>query len=95
MANNILGNEVALSKPAIRHRMVFAFGGDVAASLGINIKHIRVILLGFTALIAADIVTNAGAIRFIDLVIPHRAECTDTLFASPPHSVAFCCRVPP
>ena len=49
----------------------FAFGGDVAASLGINIKHIRVILLGSTALIAADIVTNAGAIRFIDLVIPH------------------------
>jgi len=47
------------------------FGGDVAASLGINIKHIRVILLGFTALIAADIVANAGAIRFIDLVIPH------------------------
>ena len=71
MANNILGNEVALSKPAIRHRMVFAFGGDVAASLGINIKHIRVILLGFTALIATDIVTNAGAIRFIDLIIPH------------------------
>ena len=71
MANNILGNEVALSKPAIRHRMVFAFGGDVAASLGINIKHIRVILLGFTALIAADIVANAGAISFIDLVIPH------------------------
>ena len=49
----------------------FAFGGDVVASLGINIKHIRVILLGFTALIAADIVANAGAIRFIDLVIPH------------------------
>ena len=71
LVNNILGNEVALSKPAIRHRMVFAFGGDVAASLGINIKHIRVILLGFTALIAADIVANAGAIRFIDLVIPH------------------------
>ena len=71
LVNNILGNEVALSKPAIRHRMVFAFGGDVAASLGINIKHIRVILLGSTALIAADIVANAGAIRFIDLVIPH------------------------
>ena len=71
LVNNILGNEVALSKPAIRHRMVFAFGGDVAASLGINIKHIRVILLGFTALIAADIVTNAGAIKFIDLIIPH------------------------
>jgi len=49
----------------------FAFGGDVVASLGINIKHMRVILLGSTALIAADIVTNAGAIRFIDLVIPH------------------------
>ena len=49
----------------------FAFGGDVAASLGINIKHILVILLGFTALIAADIVANAGAISFIDLVIPH------------------------
>ena len=71
LANNILGNEVALSKPAIRRWMVFAFGRDAAASLGINIKHIRVILLSFTALIAADIVANAGAIRFIDLVIPH------------------------
>ena len=49
----------------------FRIRWDVAASLGINIKHIRVILLGFTALIAADIVANAGAIRFIDLVIPH------------------------
>uniref|UniRef100_UPI0028EE3E68 iron chelate uptake ABC transporter family permease subunit n=1 Tax=Corynebacterium durum TaxID=61592 RepID=UPI0028EE3E68 len=49
----------------------FAFGGDVAASLSINIEHIRLILLGFTALITADIVANAGAIRFIGLVIQH------------------------
>ena len=27
----------------------FAFGGDVVASLGINIKHMRVILLGLSA----------------------------------------------
>jgi len=56
----------------------FAFGGDVVASLGINIKHMRVILLGLSAW-------------------PYHtcAECTDTLFASPPHSVAFCCCVPP
>ena len=70
MANNILGNEFALSKPAYGAGW-FRIRWDVAASLGINIKHIRVILLGFTALIAADIVTNAGAIKFIDLIIPH------------------------
>lgn len=49
----------------------FAFGGDAAASLGINVKNVRIVLLGISALITAVIVANSGASGFVGLVLPH------------------------
>jgi iron complex transport system permease protein len=52
----------------------FAFGEDVAASLGIHVARTRAILLVATALITATLVSVAGAIGFVGLVLPHAAR---------------------
>ncbi|WP_372435172.1 FecCD family ABC transporter permease [Tomitella biformata] len=52
----------------------FAFGNEVAASLGINVRRTRIFLLVVTALITATLVSVAGAIGFVGLVLPHAAR---------------------
>ena len=49
----------------------FTFGDDAAASLGINITWVRLILFTATALMTATIVSMAGSIGFVGLVVPH------------------------
>ncbi|PPF81529.1 iron ABC transporter permease [Pseudoclavibacter sp. RFBJ3] len=60
----------------------FAFGADVAASLGIHVARTRAVLLVATALITATLVSVAGAIGFVGLVLPHAAR----LLVGPRHS---------
>lgn len=52
----------------------FAFGEDAAASLGISVRWVRLLLLVVTALITATLVSAAGAIGFVGLVLPHAAR---------------------
>jgi iron complex transport system permease protein len=52
----------------------FTFGNDAAASLGVSVKWIRIVLLVITALITATLVSAAGAIGFVGLVLPHAAR---------------------
>lgn len=52
----------------------FTFGEDVAASLGIHVARTRAVLLVATALITATLVSVAGAIGFVGLVLPHAAR---------------------
>ncbi|WP_396654962.1 FecCD family ABC transporter permease [Microbacterium foliorum] len=52
----------------------FTFGDDVAASLGIHVARTRAVLLVTTALITATLVSIAGAIGFVGLVLPHAAR---------------------
>ena len=52
----------------------FAFGEDAAASLGISVRWVRLVLLVVTALITATLVSAAGAIGFVGLVLPHAAR---------------------
>jgi iron complex transport system permease protein len=52
----------------------FSFGNEVAASLGINVRTARTALLVVTALITATLVSVAGAIGFVGLVLPHAAR---------------------
>lgn len=52
----------------------FAFGEDAAASLGISVRWVRLVLLLVTALITATLVGAAGAIGFVGLVLPHAAR---------------------
>jgi len=49
----------------------FTFGDDAAASLGISVGVIRLILFSVTALMTAAIVSMAGSIGFVGLVVPH------------------------
>ncbi|MFC5676837.1 FecCD family ABC transporter permease [Aeromicrobium endophyticum] len=52
----------------------FAFGEDAASSLGISVRWVRLVLLVVTALITATLVSAAGAIGFVGLVLPHAAR---------------------
>lgn len=52
----------------------FTFGNDAAAALGVHVARTRLVLLTVTALITASIVSVAGAIGFVGLVLPHAAR---------------------
>ncbi|WP_439033234.1 FecCD family ABC transporter permease [Gordonia terrae] len=52
----------------------FTFGDEVAASLGIPVARVRGALLVLTALITAALVSVAGAVGFVGLVLPHAAR---------------------
>lgn len=68
----LLGALVALLY--IRALDAFAFGEDVAASLGIHVTRTRIVLLIVTALLTATLVSVTGAIGFVGLVLPHAAR---------------------
>lgn len=52
----------------------FVFGQDAAATLGVHVARTRLILLSITALLTAALVSSAGAIGFVGLVLPHAAR---------------------
>ena len=52
----------------------FTFGNNAAASLGIPVQRVRLLLLTITALVTAALVSAAGAIGFVGLVLPHAAR---------------------
>lgn len=52
----------------------FAFGEEAAANLGVRVGRARVLLLSVTALLTAVLVSSAGAIGFVGLVLPHAAR---------------------
>ena len=56
---------------AARSLDAFAFGDDVASSLGIPVARTRVGLLVVTALVTAALVSVVGAVGFVGLVVPH------------------------
>lgn len=47
------------------------FGADTAASLGIDVRSTRIVLLVATALLTAVAVASVGAIGFVGLIVPH------------------------
>ncbi|MFN4060354.1 FecCD family ABC transporter permease [Paracoccus hibiscisoli] len=49
----------------------FTFGDDAAASMGIPVARVRIVLFVTTALITATIVSMVGSIGFVGLVVPH------------------------
>ncbi|WP_084495085.1 FecCD family ABC transporter permease [Nocardia shimofusensis] len=52
----------------------FIFGSSSAATLGISVGRVRLLLLVVTAAITAVLVSVAGAIGFVGLVLPHAAR---------------------
>jgi iron complex transport system permease protein len=49
----------------------FTFGSDSAASLGIPVRRVQIVLVGCAALVTAVMVSIVGSIGFVGLVIPH------------------------
>ncbi|MEU8544239.1 iron chelate uptake ABC transporter family permease subunit [Streptomyces sp. NPDC048717] len=56
---------------SVRTLDALAFGEDAATSLGVQVARTRMILLSVTALLTAVLVSSAGAIGFVGLVLPH------------------------
>jgi iron complex transport system permease protein len=52
----------------------FAFGDEVASSLGIAVRRERIAFMTVTALLTATMVSVAGSIGFVGLVLPHAAR---------------------
>lgn len=52
----------------------FTFGEDAAASLGINVRRTRMMLLAVTTLMTAVLVSTSGSIGFVGLTLPHAAR---------------------
>ena len=52
----------------------FSFGADAAASLGVPVKQVRLLLFAVTAAMTAVMVSQVGSIGFVGLVIPHAAR---------------------
>lgn len=52
----------------------FTFGADSAASLGIAVRRVQILLIGCAALVTAVMVSIVGSIGFVGLVIPHAAR---------------------
>ncbi|MFI6094442.1 FecCD family ABC transporter permease [Lentzea sp. NPDC051213] len=49
----------------------FAFGTDTAASLGIDVRFVRTVVLVTASLLTAVAVAAVGAIGFVGLIVPH------------------------
>ncbi|WP_313900601.1 iron ABC transporter permease [Brevibacterium aurantiacum] len=71
---SVTGAGVVVTLLYLRSLDAFAFGDEVAASLGVHVTRTRAILLVLTALITATLVSVAGAIGFVGLVLPHAAR---------------------
>ena len=60
---------------ALSHRARLLILGDgIASSLGVNVKRIRIICLVLASLLAASVVSFAGLIGFVGLIVPHIAR---------------------
>ncbi|MFZ3467775.1 FecCD family ABC transporter permease [Streptomyces sp. 4.24] len=64
-----------------------AFGADTAASLGIDVRRTRMLLLVVTAVLTAVAVATVGAIGFVGLIVPHGVR----FLAGPRHRVLLPC----
>ncbi|MFJ2823325.1 FecCD family ABC transporter permease [Streptomyces toxytricini] len=64
-----------------------AFGSDTAASLGIGVRHTRLLLLVVTAVLTAVAVATVGAIGFAGLIVPHGVR----FLVGPLHRVLLPC----
>ena len=60
---------------------VLTLGDDTAWYLGLNVEHVRLILLALSSLLAAAAVAVSGVIGFIGLVVPHLMR----IIAGPDH----------
>jgi iron complex transport system permease protein len=66
-----LGLALCCLLPHARHLNALAMGDETAATLGINVSLLRVMLFLVTALLTGVMVAFSGAIGFVGLMVPH------------------------
>lgn len=71
LCSGVLAAVLAVCLGHARTLDAFAFGEEAAASLGVRVARARLVLLCATALLTAALVSSAGAIGFVGLVLPH------------------------
>ncbi len=54
-----------------RHLNILGLGDDVAYSLGLNVPLTRLFLLTLSSLLAGSVVSYAGLLSFVGLIVPH------------------------
>jgi iron complex transport system permease protein len=69
-----LGVTLLAAWPMARALDAFSLGDDTAASLGLPIGRVRLLLVGTLALATAVAVSQAGMVGFVGLVAPHLAR---------------------
>lgn len=60
--------------PLVKPLDALLLGDDYAVSLGVNIKHVRLMLLVSTGLLASVVTAYCGPVAFIGLAVPHIAR---------------------
>ena len=53
---------------------VYAFGEEYAYTLGVNVKHFRLILILVSSLLSATVTAFAGPVSFVGIAMPHVAR---------------------
>ncbi|WP_030377079.1 MULTISPECIES: FecCD family ABC transporter permease [unclassified Streptomyces] len=71
LCSGVLGVVLLVCLGHARTLDAFAFGEEAAAGLGVRVARARLVLLCATALLTAALVSCAGAIGFVGLVLPH------------------------
>lgn len=71
-AYSVLG--LVLGFACIKNANILQLGDEMAASLGVNVSLVRILLSAVGAFLAAATVSVAGMIGFIGLVVPHIAR---------------------
>ncbi|MBB4105357.1 FecCD family ABC transporter permease [Allorhizobium borbori] len=71
LALPMAGLGLGLSLWHVRSLDAFTFGADSAASIGVDVHRTQIVLIGTATLITAIMVSLAGAIGFVGLVVPH------------------------
>jgi iron complex transport system permease protein len=57
-----------------RHITVLGLEDDEGRALGVRVKRIRVMVMGFAALVVASVICQTGLIAFVGLIAPHIAR---------------------
>jgi iron complex transport system permease protein len=57
-----------------KHMNVLSLGDDIARSLGLNVPLTRFVLLTIASLLAGCVVSYAGLLSFVGLIVPHIAR---------------------
>lgn len=74
LAAAVVGSGLLLCLYFARALDAFVFGEDAAATLGVPVVTVRLVLFATTALITATMVSIVGAVGFVGLVVPHIAR---------------------